>query len=178
MANELIKKFESFRADPYLDAVDIPTIGYGTIIYPAGNKVTMNDRPVTEQYAAMLLDQHLNKHVRPALKEYVTVPLNSNQREALESLLYNIGVGAFRSSTLRRKLNLQDYHGAAAEFTNWSYAKRKFLKGLLIRRTQELILFMTPAYKGGNELKEKPLESEGVFVKVLAALVALFKKTG
>ena len=34
----LIKDFEKFRADPYLDSVGVPTIGYGTTQYPDGRK--------------------------------------------------------------------------------------------------------------------------------------------
>ncbi len=40
---DLIKKWEGFRANAYLDPVGIPTIGYGTIRYPNGQKVQMGD---------------------------------------------------------------------------------------------------------------------------------------
>ncbi|MFM7716173.1 MAG: lysozyme, partial [Microcystis sp.] len=40
---DLIKKWEGFRANAYLDPVGIPTIGYGTIRYPNGQPVELGD---------------------------------------------------------------------------------------------------------------------------------------
>ena len=42
-----IKDFEGFRAAPYRDSANIPTIGYGTILYPNGHSVTMADPAIT-----------------------------------------------------------------------------------------------------------------------------------
>ena len=47
-AISLIKSFESFRSRPYLDTGNVPTIGYGTTIYPDGRKVAMKDAPIEE----------------------------------------------------------------------------------------------------------------------------------
>ena len=38
---DLIRAFEGFRADPYLDAVGVPTIGYGSTYYPDGQRVRL-----------------------------------------------------------------------------------------------------------------------------------------
>ena len=57
----LIKEFESFRANPYLDSEGIPTIGYGTTSYPDGRKVTMNDSPVTQDVADTYFQHHVDQ---------------------------------------------------------------------------------------------------------------------
>ena len=55
-----------------------------------------------------------------ALKSCVTVPLAQHEYDALVSFSYNVGSGAFCKSTLVRKLNAGDYHGACAELLRWT----------------------------------------------------------
>ena len=52
----LIKEFEGLSLKPYLDVVNIPTIGYGNTFYEDGTKVTLKDRPITEERANELLE--------------------------------------------------------------------------------------------------------------------------
>lgn len=85
---------------------------------------------------------------RRGLERCLKVPVNPNQRDALVSLTFNIGVGSVCKSTLLRKLNLGDPHGAAQEFTKWHYAtvgnRVVSLPGLVRRRAAERALFITP----------------------------------
>lgn len=59
------------------------------------------------------------------------------------SWAYNVGDGAYRSSTLREKLRVGDWWGACDQLNRWVYitdpkTKRKVVaKGLVNRRTQE-----------------------------------------
>lgn len=91
------------------------------------------------------------------IDEAVTVPLTVNQRVALICLVYNIGIGriddpdtpenegsGFLGSTLLRKLNAEDYAGAADQFLRWNRAGGRVMRGLTNRRTAERELFMTP----------------------------------
>ena len=67
----IIKQFEGFRAAPYLDSASIPTIGYGTIEYPDGKAVTMNDPAVTAEQAEGFLSFEMSKKsaaISPLLK--------------------------------------------------------------------------------------------------------------
>ena len=41
---DLIKRFEGFRVDSYIDPVGIWTIGYGSIMYPDGLKVKEGEK--------------------------------------------------------------------------------------------------------------------------------------
>jgi lysozyme len=69
------------------------------------------------------------------------VDLTPQQEGSLTSLCYNIGCGAFGSSTLVKLLNNGDPVGAANEFSRWVYAKGIQLPGLVARREQEASVF-------------------------------------
>lgn len=60
--------------------------------------------------------------------------------EAFLSFTYNVGVGAFCSSTLVKKLNAGDLVGACNELSRWVYADGKYVQGLANRRADEKAL--------------------------------------
>lgn len=72
------------------------------------------------------------------------VPTNQNQLDAMISLAYNIGVEAFRKSTVLRKHRAGDYHGAAAAFSMWVKNDGKVMRGLQRRRAAEADLYDDP----------------------------------
>ena len=74
----------------------------------------------------------------------VHVHLDQNQFDALVCLIYNIGGEAFRTSTVLRLLNQEDYSGAANAFLMWNKAGGKVNAGLVNRRTAERALFLEP----------------------------------
>lgn len=139
---ELIKQFEGLSLKPYLDAVNIPTIGFGNTYYEDGTKVTLKDKPITEERATELLEFVANKTFSENINKVVKVPLNQNQFDALVSFAYNIGNKNFNWSTLLKKLNLSDYEGASLEFGRWNQASGKILSGLVLRRQKEKELFL------------------------------------
>ena len=137
---DIIKAAEGLRFYPYLCSAKVWTIGYGST-----RGVTKDTGPITEEQAlARLKMDVLNEAERP-LKNLVRVNLNQNQYDALASLVFNIGQGNFKSSTLRQKLNRGDYEGAAGEFWKWRRAGGKVLPGLVKRREVEEKLFRLDA---------------------------------
>ena len=139
----LIKKFEGFRPAPYQDSVKVWTIGYGTTTAAGvGITVDANTPPITEAQATEYLKQYINKTAIPALKQSVKVCLTQGQVDALCSFIYNLGAGAFRKSTLLKKINEEDYEGAAAEFMSWNKAGGQVLAGLTRRRQAEQSTFL------------------------------------
>ena len=140
---DVIKKWEGFRSEAYLDPVGIPTIGYGTIRYPDGKKVSLGES-ISEQVAEAFLLQDCEKFAR-GVTEALTTNINQNQFDALVSFTYNLGIGAFQGSTLRQKINARNFTEAAQEFDRWVYATvdgvRKKLDGLVSRRRDERSLF-------------------------------------
>ena len=119
----MIKSFEGLRLKPYLDSVNIPTIGYGTIKYPSGKAVTMQDPDITEDQATEYL-LHEIELKSSAVESYVKVPLNDNEYAALVSFAYNVGSGALQGSTLLKMLNANSDRQAVAD---------QFLRGILHR---------------------------------------------
>lgn len=69
-----------------------------------------------------------------AVANAVTVPLNQNQYDALTSLAYTIGTGAFQRSTLLRRLNAGGYAGAGEQFGVWVRSGGADSPGLMARR--------------------------------------------
>lgn len=133
---DLIKEHEGLRLKAYLPTVDdVWTIGYGHTrnVYPG--------MVITNKQAEEFLKEDLD-WVESTIKTHVKVPLNQNQYDALASLIYNIGSGAFAGSTLLKKLNAGDYQGAADQFLVWNKQKGKTLKGLVDRRKRERSLFL------------------------------------
>lgn len=133
----LIKQFEGYRSERYLDAAGKPTIGYGHLITKGENLQT-----ITREEATTLLKKDVQT-ASDAVRRLVIVQLKQNQYDALVSFTYNLGEGNLEKSTLLKKINMQDYRGASEEFTKWVYAGGKKLKGLEIRRAKEKELFLT-----------------------------------
>lgn len=137
----LIKQFESFCAAPYLCSAGVPTIGYGTTVYPNGIKVKLSDQKITQQLAETFLQHHVNAIEKDVLS-LVKVPLTQNQFDALVSFAYNVGLGAFQDSTLLKLLNAGDIDGASKQLERWNKAGGKVSNGLTRRRNAEKALFL------------------------------------
>ncbi len=139
----LIKSFEAFRSKPYLPTPnDVPTIGYGSTYYEDGTRVKLTDASITESHATDMLVKNLSKF-EEAVNKNVKIVLTQNQFDALCSFVYNIGIGNFSSSTLLKKLNANDIHGAADQFLVWNKQAGKVLNGLVTRRNKERTLFLS-----------------------------------
>lgn len=134
-----IKGFEGWMPTAYLDAVGVPTIGYGH----TGSDVTRADvgkLTITESQGQDLLREDLTRFEN-AVNSSVTVPLNQNQFDALVSFTYNVGEGNLKQSTLLRLLNQGNYGAVSAQLMRWNKAGGKVLKGLTRRRQEEGFLF-------------------------------------
>ena len=142
----IIKQFEGFRAAPYKDSAGIPTIGYGTIEYPNGKAVTMKDPPVTEAQAEGFLRYQMSLKSK-TIAAYLQQRATLHQAAAMLSLTYNIGTGAFKTSTVLRKFNAGDIPGSADAFLMWDKAvvdgQLVVVPGLHARRVQERTVFLT-----------------------------------
>jgi hypothetical protein len=107
---------------------------------------------ITQERAEELLRLDLRRF-EDAVRMQVAVELTQNQFDALVSLVYNIGEGAFSKSTLLRKLNAGDYAGAQAQFAVWRKAGGKVMPGLVNRRAQEAALFGRGEYVSSNTVE-------------------------
>lgn len=135
-ARELIKTFEGFSSKVYLDTAKLPTIGYGHLL----KKGESFPNGVTQSQADKLLDDDMKTAVN-AVNRLVKANINTNQKAALISLVFNIGEGNFKSSTLLKRLNAGE--SVAAEFDKWVYSGGQVTKGLVSRRTKEKQVFLS-----------------------------------
>lgn len=133
---ELIKKFESFKAQLYYCPANVLTIGYGHVV--------IDKKPflkgITKQEADKILLSDIYRAQKSILNQ-IKVKLNNNQYDALVSFTFNVGGAALQRSTLRQQVNSNDHHLVSNELKKWIWAGGRKLTGLIIRRQQEAILY-------------------------------------
>jgi lysozyme len=136
---QMLKGFEGLRLEAYPDGTNEDgspkySIGYGHSGAKKGDRImpsqadSLFDADVAERERA----------VADAVALHVTTP---GQFDALVSLAYNIGLPAFRSSTLLRLHNASDYAGAAEQFSRWVHSGGKVDPRLTLRRNVERDLY-------------------------------------
>ena len=139
----LIKEFEGFESQAYIDTNGMPVIGYG-LSQIAGQPVRVGDR-ISPQQADLALKAHLQEIYRE-LDRIIRVRLSDRQLSAIASIAFNVGINSIERSTLVKKVNAKDYHGAANEFLRWNKANVRGrlvqLPGLTRRRQAERKLFL------------------------------------
>ena len=141
IATALCKQFEGFKSKPYLCPAGIPTIGYGSTYYRNGKKVMLSDEPISELNASLLLKLELEHTYLPGvLRNCPTLLTDEKKCNAIVDFCYNLGVGRLQTSTLKRKINAQDWEGAKEQLMLWTKGGGRVLPGLLKRRTAECLL--------------------------------------
>ena len=140
-AIELVKNFEGFQSEPYRDVAGVWTIGYGSTRVD-GLPVDEHTTAVSEQQAEELMLDELEK-TAARVKRLTTVPLLACELGALTSFAYNLGTGAYKSSTLRRRVNEHDLEAIPTEFLKWTIAGGRRQPGLVRRRQAEVALFFS-----------------------------------
>jgi lysozyme len=148
---EQIKKDEGVRNRPYQCPALLWTVGVGHVIDPNHAKVPLADRKqlhIPAGWDRVLSADEIDEILRQDLARFeagvlrlIKVPLTQGQFDALVSFSFNVGLGNLQNSTLRMKVNREDYEGAAEQFLVWTKAGGKVLPGLVKRRTHEKEMF-------------------------------------
>ncbi len=137
----LIRRWEGLELESYQDIAGVWTIGYGHTETAGPNQ------KISEREAEDLLKRDLEPRER-AVGDLTSVSLNQNEFDALVSFVYNVGVGAYKNSTARKRLNRGDRVGAAEALTWFNKATiggvLREVNGLKRRRASEQALFLTP----------------------------------
>jgi len=142
LAAALCRKFEGYKATPYLCPAGVPTIGYGSTYYADGKKVTLQDPPMDEPMARALLMVELEHTYLPGvLRNCPILATDERKCNAVVDFVYNLGTGRLQTSTLKRKINAQDWEGAKEQLMLWNKGGGKVLAGLTKRRAAECALF-------------------------------------
>lgn len=150
-----VAAWEGFRACPYLDAVGVLTVGFGTT--EAARDI---DGCITERRARRWLRVDLNgPYLAPVRKLSRQADINLRQHEidALASAVYNLGPGVLdtEQSTMARRLRSAEsrsYEGRCRvyrqELPKWCKADGRELEGLKKRRGAEVRLACHADYSG------------------------------
>lgn len=144
----LIQQFEGFSAKPYLDRVNVCTIGYGCTYYLDGRKVKLTDKPLTKQQASDLQLAIINRDFAPKITKLLDEQIKSrfvtqNMFDACVSLAYNIGMANFTGSSVVKYIKATNKIKAADSFLLWKMAQGIVLQGLINRRTAERKLLLS-----------------------------------
>ncbi|ONI60302.1 lysozyme [Candidatus Liberibacter solanacearum] len=135
---DLVKGFEGLRLTAYRCPAGIWTIGYGH----TGNDVFEN-LAITEQQAESLLKQDVSKTLVQVFKASpILINIGDSRISAIGDFVFNLGIGRYRNSTLRKCVDAEDWMDASHEIRKWVFAGGKKLKGLVIRREVEAELLL------------------------------------
>ena len=130
----LIKKFEGCELEAYLCPAGVWTIGYGhTKDVKEGDKINKEEADYLLQEEMMEYESYIN--------DFVEVPLEQNQFDALCSWVYNLGPTNLKNSTMLRVLNEEKYADVPQEIKRWNKAGGEVLDGLIKRREAEAKMF-------------------------------------
>mgnify|MGYP001386838522 CR=1 FL=1 len=130
-AASFLSSHEGLVQTPYRDVVGVITVCYGH---------TGADIQVGKQYSKRDCDAILQEDSAKAYKALlrnVSTSLTDGEKIAYISFIFNVGEGAFKKSTLLKKLNAGDHVGACNELSKWVYAGGKKWNGLVKRREAE-----------------------------------------
>nr|DAF73339.1 MAG TPA: lysozyme [Caudoviricetes sp.] len=140
-----VKEFEGLYLKPYFCPTGHLTIGYGHLC-------GKNQREITEAEADRLLIEDLNYAAQCVLASSPILASEPQCRlEALASWAFNLGVNAYKGSTLKKRVDAGLWDAAAEEIVRWVYGTvdggKKKLPGLVRRRAWEAQVFITGDYR-------------------------------
>ena len=159
---DLMHFFEGYRTRPYRCSAAIWTVGWGHAMYSDQLNLP-NVRK--EGYQGLIRSEYQLKEEdnrvwsKDELVDLFKVDINTFERgvfrlspnlinhqskfDSVVSFAYNAGLGNYQRSTIRMKVNREDWDGAAEAFMSWTKAGGKEVAGLVKRRKAEVALFLS-----------------------------------
>lgn len=133
---EFIIKEEGEILTAYICPAGVLTVGVGH----TGKDVKAGMK-ITKEQSRELLKSDLVRFEN-SVNRSVKVNLTQNQFDALVSFAFNVGTGAFETSTLLKKINTSASIGEIEEqFRRWNRGGGKILPVLKVRREREIKLY-------------------------------------
>lgn len=142
----------------YLDTGGIPTVCLGSTRDIYGIKLKMGGRKLTEDECVELFVKDYIEHYN-AMKKACSGEFSSGWQEAaIADFVFHKGAGAFRTSTLIKRLREGRHEEACDELLRWVYGKnmqgqKVVIKGLQNRATKEWKWCMGEVPYEAKELK-------------------------
>lgn len=129
----LIRRFEGCKLMPYICPAGVWTCGWGSTgpdVFPG--------RPWTQAYADSRMAQDALRFARGTLTNCPL--LRAESLCAIADFAYNVGLGALKHSTLRKRVNEEQWDAAKLELAKWVHGGGRRLPGLVLRRAAEAAL--------------------------------------
>jgi lysozyme len=150
----MIKHDEGVRVKPYRCPALLWTVGVGHVIDQSHIKVPMEDRKslpipagwdrvLTMEEVNAILAKDLESFERGVLRLAPNLAGRQSKFDACVSFSFNVGLGNFQRSTIRMKIQREEWDQAADSFLMWTKAGGKELPGLVKRRKGERALFLS-----------------------------------
>ena len=138
MATALVQRFEGChrrlpdgRIAPYICPAGYPTQGWG-IVVPG-----MEVPPITQAMADAIFMRELPRYMTDALRASPVLAKHPRRLAAITSFVFNLGAARYRASTLRKRVDAEDWAGACEEILKWNRGGGRVLPGLVKRRQAE-----------------------------------------
>ena len=134
---QLVREFEGCSLEAYQCAAGRWTIGWGFT-----HGIKKGDVWTQEKADKHLVDECI-ANIGTAIKHSPVLEMETIQRQAaIADFIYNLGIGAYKSSTLKKKVDEGRWSEAFTEIQRWNKCGGKVLAGLTIRRNKEATLLL------------------------------------
>lgn len=141
---ELIKKYEGChkrQADGTLISYKCPA-GVWTIGWGSTGRYIKEGTVWTQEKADERLVKDAQAAIDAALKASPILQGADFKLAAIADFVYNLGIGNYQSSTLKKRVDAGNWLEASQEIRRWNKAGGKVLAGLTARREDEAKLLM------------------------------------
>lgn len=135
---KLIAYFEGVRLKPYKCPAGLWTVGIGHLIGDGSYLPDSYKRVFTLEEAYAILAKDVARFER-GVERYCPNRLTQSCFDALVSFSFNLGLGTLQRSSVRQKINRQDYSGAAKVILKYNKAGGIVNRGLTLRRQAEAL---------------------------------------
>lgn len=132
-AEDLVKEFEGCKLTAYQDIAGVWTIGFGHTGKEVHAGLVWTQTQADEALTNDLL------HASTLLSLY-SPGLANGPLDALTDFVFNLGIGNYRTSTLCKYVNAQDWENVKAQLMVWDHSNGTIVPGLLRRREAEAAL--------------------------------------
>ena len=134
---KLIKESEGCKLTSYKCPAGIWTLGYGQTC-----EIKQGMTWTQQQADDDLIKTALAVLDRAIKYSPILATVNMEKQAAIADFIYNLGVGNYSKSTLKKQIDAGNWLAASSEIKKWNKAAGKELKGLTIRRAKEAELLL------------------------------------
>jgi lysozyme len=134
---KIIKDSEGCKLKAYKCPAGIWTIGYGQT-KDIKEGMVWTQQQANEDLVKTALEV-LNRTIKYSP---ILATANIEKLAAIADFIYNLGVGNYAKSTLKKQVDAGNWLAASSEIKKWNKAGGKVLKGLTIRRNKEAELIL------------------------------------